>query len=449
MNNNQIGSPMATDPGVVRNDGSFLRKVILALIFIGIIVLSLLVTMGVIKANTKPEEKKRSFNTLAVTADYAYQDDVQLNVSAQGEARARTEIDLVPEVGGKIVYVSPNFIDGGIFRKGETLIRIDDSDYKVAVIRAESNVAQAEQSLAQEIAEGEIARRDFEELGEGEPTALALRKPQRQRAEAAVQAAKAELQSANLQLQRTYVKAPFTGRVKSKASDIGQFVSPGSRLGRIFSTDIFEVRLGLTDNALGKVNLPIAFVAEDYATAPEVQLTATVGGQFQTWAGRIMRTDSSYDTQTRTLTAIVEVLDPYGEGLSDKGMPLAPGLFVQAQLTGKTYENVVVIPRDGLRPDNEVFVVDEFGVAAIKKVEVIDTSPARAVLLSGISAGELIVLSPMEKSRISMPLKAIDINNPSELLVDPTMEEWAKAKGIDMGRKPDGKGKSEDGSSAE
>jgi len=142
-----------------------------------------------------------------------------LTVETQGEARPRTEIDLVPEVGGKVVYVSPNFIEGGLFRKGETLYRIDDRDYKVAVIRAESGVAQAEQALVREIAEGEIARRDFEELGQGEPTALALRQPQRQQAEAALQAAKAELEAANLQLTRTYVNAPFNGRVRAKNSD--------------------------------------------------------------------------------------------------------------------------------------------------------------------------------------------------------------------------------------
>jgi len=421
-----MSNQIKAQPTIARSGGGTARFFILLFLFLLIIGGFAAATMLTIKANEKPKERKRPFNTLAVMADYAVADNVNLSVAAQGEARARTEIDLVPEVGGKVVYVSPNFIDGGIFRKGETLIRIDDSDYNVSVIRAESGVAQAEQALAREIAEGEIARRDFEELGTGEPTALALREPQRQQAEAALMAANAELESAKLQLKRTYVRAPFNGRVKSKASDLGQFVGPGARLGRIFSTDIFEVRLALTDSDLSKLDLPIAFVAKNRAAAPEVKLTAVVAGKNQIWAGRIMRTDSSFDTQTRTMTAIAEVVDPYGKGLSNQGMPLAPGLFVGAELTGKQYENVVVIPRDGLRPDDLVYVVDDKGKAEIRNVDVIDTSVERAVLRSGVEAGELIVLSPMERSRVTMTLKAIDINDPSNVLVDPPKPDWMK-----------------------
>ncbi len=431
----------------VRNtNGTFVRRVILAMLALLIVAGFAVLTRVVIKMNEKPEERKKPFNTLAVMADYAVSDDVALSVQAQGEARAQTEIDLVPEVGGKVVYVSPNFIDGGIFKKGETLIRIDDSDYKVNVIRAEASVAQAEQALAREIAEGEIARRDFEELGTGEPTALALRKPQRQQAEAALQAAKAELESANLQLRRTYVRAPFNGRVRSKNSDLGQFVGPGARLGRIFSTNIFEVRLALKDSDLGKIDLPIAFVAKNRASAPEVKLSAIVAGKNQVWTGHIMRTDSTFDTQTRTLSAIAEVVDPYGKGRSEYGMPLAPGLFVQAELTGRIYEGAIVIPRDGLRPDDLVYVVDDKGKAEIRKVEVIDTSPKSAILRSGIEAGELVVLSPMERSRTTMTLKAIDINDPSNVLVDPPKPEWAKDESDE--NKDDKDNKSQDGESS-
>lgn len=379
---------------------------------------------AVIIMNQEPEEQRQPFTPLGVQADYARLDTVQLSISTQGEARPRTEIDLVPEVGGKIVYVSPNFVEGGIFRRGETLLRIDPSDYQVAVVRAEASVAQAEQALTREIAEGEIARADLEELSSGNPTALALREPQRQQAEAALMAAEADLENAKLQLTRTSVTAPFSGRVRTKTSDVGQFVSPGSRLGTIFSTDIIEVRLPLTDADLAKINLPIAFVAESRDTALPVTLSTTIGGQRQEWEGRIMRTDAAYDTQTRALFAIAEVIDPYGEGASSNGVPLAPGLFVDATVEGKTLENVIVIPRDGLRVDDEVYVVDDKGKAEIRKVSVLDTNPVRAVLSSGVAARELVVLSPMERSRVSLPLKVLDANDPTNVLVEPEPPAW-------------------------
>lgn len=412
----------------VKRSGGFLRKFLMIFIPIAIILGFFIVTSVIIALNKKPEEKKRAFNTLAVIADYAVRDTVQLSVATQGEARPRTEIDLVPEVGGKIVYVSPNFLEGGIIRKGETLIRIEDSDYKVAVIRAQASIAQAEQVLIREKAEAEIARSDYEELGRGKPSDLALRKPQQAQAQASLQAAKAELQTAELQLKRTAVRAPFDGRVRTKSSDLGQFVTPGRTLGRIFSTDVVEVRLPLTDTDLSKIDLPIAFVAKDRASAPDVTLSATIAGKTREWKGKIMRTDSTYDTQTRALFAIAEVFDPYGKGASENGVPLPPGLFVDAVVAGKTFDSVIVLPRDGLRPEDEVYVVDDKGKVEIRKAEVLDTNAQNAFLVSGVEAGELVVLSPMEKSRVSMTLKVIDANDPTKIIVDPPEPEWMKKK---------------------
>ena len=419
----------------IQKKGRFWRKFWLIAGPLLVIVFFIIAMNTIIALNKKPEEKKRAFNTLAVMADYAVQDDVRLEVKTQGEARPRTEIDLVPEIGGKIVYVSPNFIEGGIFRKGETLIRIQDADYKVAVVRAQAGVAQAEQVLVRENAEGEIARQDYEELGRGTPSDLALRIPQRQQAEAGLLSAQAELESMRLQLTRAEVKAPFSGRVRTKASDLGQYVSPGRTLGRIFSTNIIEVRLPLTDADLSKLDLPLAFVAKTKADAPDVMLSATIAGKTRHWAGKIMRTDSAYDTKTRALYAIAEVFDPYGKGASEEGVPLAPGLFVDAVLEGKQYDNVIVLPRDGLRPENKVYVVDDKGKVDIRDAVVIDTNADHAILRSGVEVGELIVLSPLERSRASMALKVYDINEPTKILVDPPKPDWLKKQEAEANNK--------------
>lgn len=391
-----------------------------------IIIVSWFLKEAIIAANDKPEERQRSFNTLSVLADYAQTSDVQLQVEAQGEVRPQIEINLVPQVGGQIVKVSPNFIQGGVFKKGEVLLQIEAADFEIAVIQAEAEVAQAEQNLVREIAEGEIARRDFEELRAGTPSSLALREPQRAQAEAAVKAAKGQLRAAQLQLTRTKVRAPFDGRVRSKTSDIGQFVSPGASLGQIFSTNVVEVNLPLTDDDLYKVNLPLAYVADSRSEAPEVKLSAVIAGQRRYWNGRIMRTDSVVDTQTRGMSAIVEVHDPYNTGMSEDGYPLAPGLFVNAAIDGRVFKDVIVIPRDGLRPQDQVYLADNKGKVEIRDVSVIDTNSERAVISAGIEDGELVVLSPMEPSRTRLTLKVSDVNDPTKLLVDPPAPEWFK-----------------------
>ena len=438
-----------SDTPTVERSGGFLRKLFMIAIPLGILLIFVIATIGIIAANKKPEEKRRPFNTLAVMAAYAVQDDVQLKIKTQGETRPRTEIDLVPEVGGKIVYVSKNFIEGGIIRKGETLLRIEDADFKVSVIRAQASVAQAEQTLVREKAEGAIAKKDYEELGRGDPSPLALRLPQQAQAQAALQAAEAELQSARLQLTRTEVKAPFNGRVRTKSSDLGQFVTPGRTLGRIFSTDIVEVRLPLTDDDLSKMDLPFGYVAKDRVSAPDVTLSATIAGKQRLWNAKIMRTDSTYDTQTRALFAIAEVFDPYGAGKSESGVPLPPGLFVDADVNGKKFEDVIVVPRDALRPENEVYVVDDKGKAEIREAQVLDTNSEEAYLTDGVSTGELVVLSPMERSRVSMTLKVLDVNDPNVVLVDPPEPEWMKKmkeKEASEGKKKSRWGKKKDDS---
>jgi len=302
-------------------------------------------------------------------------------------------------------------------------------------------VAQAEQTLVREIAEGEIARRDFEELGRGNPSPLALRQPQRAQAEASVKAAMGRLQTAQLQLERTKVRAPFDGRVRSKTSDIGQFVSPGLRLGQIFSSEIVEVRLPLTDNDLYKVNLPLDYAAKNRASAPKVELSAVIAGQRRYWQGRIMRTDSVIDTQTRGISAVAEIYDPYGKGQSVDGFPLAPGLFVDAKINGQIFEDAITIPRDGLRPQDIVYLADSAGKLQIRNVQVLDTNPERAVLSEGITDGDLVVISPVEPSWTALTLKVSDANDPTRVLVDPPMpkpEKKEEAENKDNTKKKSG-----------
>lgn len=403
--------------------GSLKRKILVILVPILIILGFIALSVILNNLKKKPEVKKRGAPTLAVMATRAISDNVQLTVNVQGETRPRTEIDLVPEVAGKITYVSPKFLGGGLFAKGDTLYRIEQSDYQVAVIRAEAAVARAQQVLVREQAESEIARKDWADLGTGPASNLTLRKPQMLEAQAGLQSAQADLDNAKIRLGRTAVRAPFNGRVREKFADLGQYVNPGSRLGRIFATDITEVRLALSDADLTRLDIPIAYVAKTREDAPDVLISGTIAGKIREWPAKIMRTDSTFDTQTRSLYAIAEVVDPYGKGAAEGGYPLAPGMYVDAAISGKSLENVITIPRDGLRPENKVYVVNMEGVAESRSPIVLDANPQRAVLAGGIVPGELVILSPLEKSQINLKFKVLDVNDPSKVLVEPKMDK--------------------------
>lgn len=406
------------------NKGGIMRKLLIIFVPIAILLFAILAIVILSSLQKAPEISKKERPVLAVMATPAYQDTIQLNVHIQGESRPRTEIDLVPEVGGKVVFVSDKFIPGGIFKKGEVLIKIDPTDYNVAVVRAEAALAQARQGLIREEAESDIVKRDWEELGDGRPASdLTLRKPQLLQAKATLQSAEADLENARIRLRRTEVRAPFNGRVRDKFADLGQYVNPGSRLGKIFSTDSVEVRLALTDADLAKLDLPFAYDATNYDKAPDVKISAVVGGKKQNWVGKLVRTDAAFDPQTRSLFALAEVRNPYSKNLSDKGQPLAPGLFVDAEIQGMVLKDKVIIPRDGLRPSDKVYIVNQDGKAESRDVTVLDSNPERAVLDSGVKDGEFVILSPLERSQISLNFKALDIDDTTNVLVEPKAEK--------------------------
>ena len=176
--------------------------------------------------------------------------DITLKILTNGEVRPLNEINLISQVSGQIIKAADEFVDGGIIKAGSPLVWIDDRDYKLAVISAESRVAQASKLLEREIAESELAKNDWEELGIGEASPLTLRIPQLKEAEAAEKAALADLEKAKLNLERTVVKLPFQGIIRQKKTGVGQFVGTGSILATAFSTEEVLIALPLTDTEL-------------------------------------------------------------------------------------------------------------------------------------------------------------------------------------------------------
>ncbi|MEM0986076.1 MAG: efflux RND transporter periplasmic adaptor subunit [Pseudomonadota bacterium] len=356
----------------------------------------------------EPQEAEEAPPGLAVFAEAIRQDDLRLTVTAQGEVRPKREIEIAPQVSGRIAYVSPNLVDGGFIRRGQTLVRLEAADYELAVTRARSTVASAEQALAREQAEAEIAIQDLEDLGVTDASPLARREPQLAEAQARLDSATAQLAEADLALKRTAVIAPFSGRVAEQAADLGQFVSPGQSLGRIFSTDVVEVPLSISDEEIGRLNLPLAFAETPEDPGPEVVFQADVGGQARVWTGRIVRTAAALDPRTRLITIIAELDDPYGEG-SDNGVPMAPGLFVRALVQGDVIPGVSVAPREALRGEDEIYIGDtETGTLEIRKVDVAFTNTEGAYLRSGVAPGELAIVSPIQAAFDGMAVRLLE-----------------------------------------
>ena len=302
-------------------------------------------------------------------------------VSSQGTVRPRTETILSSEVSGTIVEISSKWIAGGVFDADEVLMRVDPTNYLVAVEQAEALVKQrqiefdgAEKLLSQGYrAESEHAS-----------------------AAAALASAKAELVRAKRNLQRTYIRLPYEGMVRSKDADLGQFVNPGTRLGVTFATDLAEVRLPLTDQDLRFVALPGAADVRDTGSAagPDVTLSAIRKGELQSWPATVARTEGVVDESSRVTYAVAIVADPYR--LQDDGEVLPVGTFVSASISGISLDNVFRVPRAVLKGADQLLFASASDEIEIRTVNVLRSDAEHVFINGNVSAGDRLILTAVE-----------------------------------------------------
>ena len=350
-----------------------------------------------------PQKNEKSPRPISVYTESVKRETVSLEVVTQGDVRARTQIDLVAQVGGRIVSVSPEFTEGGKIEPNSPLLKIEGADYELAFSQARASVAEAKVGMEQALADADVARKQLRNTPN--PSPLALKKPQVAQAKSRLVAAQANLEQAQLNLERTDISLPFEGRLISTRVDIGQYVTPGTVIGRAFATDIVEIRLPLNDSQLASLGLPIGYTAPT-GGGPDVDFSAVVAGQPQHWQGKLVRLDASIDPGTRMLYASAVVLDPYGENTSEQGMPLAVGLFVEAKIVGRELTNAYTIPRSALRAGNMVFVIND-GRLEIRAVNVVHSSADKATISTGLKEGESVITSPIRNAIQGMALIAV------------------------------------------
>lgn len=334
--------------------------------------------------------------------------ELQLEVHTQGTVRARTETKFVAQVAGTIISVSRSFASGGFFEKGDVLVEIDASDYRVAVATAEGSVAQARVRLETEDAQGEVAREEWAQLGTGSESPLATRELQLREAQAALAAAEAMLEKARRDLARTKVRAPFAGRIRAKLADLGEYVAPGVPVADVYSVDFAEVRLPIPDAELAFLDLPVDYRgAAAKEAGPEVMLFADFAGKRHSWKGRIVRVEGEIDRVSRMVHVVAQVADPYGKQDGEDSLPLAVGMFVEARIAGSVIADAIKVPRTALR-GSRVMIVDEENKLRFRDVDILRVDRGYAIILGGVTRGDRICVSTLEAVSEGMKVRTAE-----------------------------------------
>ena len=361
---------------------------------VAILAVAALVVVALVSSRPQLETAPREVVPPPVRVLTVTPTEVDLGVRSQGSVIPVTEADLVSEVAGTIVWTAESFEVGGFFDAGEVLLRLDRRDYELALASARAALAQAGVGLAREQAEADVAREEWEELGEdGEPGPLVLRQPQLAEARAQVEAALANMRRAELDLERTAIRAPFAGRLRAKRVDRGEFVNRGVPLATIYAVDAAEVVLPVPDSELAFLDLPLGGELGD--RGPRVLLRAQFAGGRHEWEGRVVRVGGEIDPATRMVNLIARVDDPYRA--SGDRPPLSVGLFVDAEVVGRSVESVFQVPRGALVGADRVWLVED-GRLVLRQVGILRADPEVVIVSDGLSAGDRISLTILESA---------------------------------------------------
>jgi RND family efflux transporter MFP subunit len=364
---------------------------------IGLIVgiLGVAVAASVLLSTTRKEPPKKPVENLAMLVEVVELEpvDTRFPVRSQGPVRPRTETVLSAEISGAIVEISPKFVAGGVFEPNEMLMRIDATDYTAAVTQAEALLRQRQIEY-----EGAKKLKNQGYRAESEFASAA----------AALATAEADLVRAKRNLERTFIRLPYAGMVRSKEADLGQFVNPGTRLGVTFATDYAEVRLPLTDRDLAFVDLPYAaeITATGESHGPGVVLSANQRGRLVEWPAQIVRSEGVIDESSRVTYAVARIDDPYA--LRSDHAPLPMGTFVTASVEGVAMQGLLRVPRHALHGSDQLLFVDSENRLRIRSVNIVRADSEYAFISGGAEAGERVILTALESPINGMPVRTAD-----------------------------------------
>lgn len=342
-----------------------------------VLVIAALVGMGLL-INYGPKPTRGNFEQAPPQVYYAPAETQNHTITliSQGVVTPSTEIELATDVTGTIIDVSPKLVNGSFFNKGDVLLTLDSSLYEAEVARATSLLETARLSLTQAKSRG----------------AQALITE----AEARLRAMQVGLKQAQSQLEKTKIKAPFDGRVRERRVGLGQFVSPGFPLARLYATNEMTVRLPLAAEFLELVYLPMAYEKNSTQKTSKVSFVVETGGKRHSWSGQLTGIEGAVNERNRLQFLLSVIPEPFRPDSKQPNRPLlAAGQFLKAEIEGVTLENVIKLPRYLLRTDQQIVIINEEDRLELRKVSVKYRGRNDLYLDGGVESGERIVMIPL------------------------------------------------------
>ncbi|MBA2881173.1 RND family efflux transporter MFP subunit [Desulfosalsimonas propionicica] len=329
--------------------------------------------------------------------------ELDMTLSGEGTVRPLAEVQLVPQVSGRVVEVSPDLVNGGSFEKGELMLRIEDADYEIAVTQARAGLQEARSNYQSAVEDSAAAVSEWQNLHpDTPPPPLVAKKPQLEAARAQLEAQRAGLEKARLDLARTRIYAPFDCRVSSEQVDEGQYIAPGQALATVYATAAVEIVVPMESSALQWFDVP-GFTTEHKQGSPAAVTAGTAGVKIKR-NGRVVRAQGKIDENTRMVSVVIRVDDPFATN-----PPLAPGQFAEVAISGRNIRDAAIIPRAALRDQDTVWAVDpKENRLYIRKIDLAYLDSRGAVVRSGLNSGEHVAVSVLKAVTDGMKVQNVE-----------------------------------------
>lgn len=317
-------------------------------------------------------------------------------IAAVGTVRPVREVILSPRIAGQVLERAASFEPGGLVAEGEELFVVDPADYENLLAQRNADLHQAEADLAMEMGRQKVAEKDYALLDQDLPQeqrALVLRSPQLATVKAKVEAAEAAVAQAELELQRTRVRAPFAALVLDRQVEVGSQVARGQSVGRLVGLDTYWVVATMPRSELRWLQVP----QQPGDPASEVTLRdAAAWPAGVTRIGQVERVIGELDDQTRLARVMVAVQDPLARAAEDLAQtpPLMIGSFLEISIAGREVSDVVRLDRALLRKEDTVWVHAD-GVLHVRPVQIAFRDADHVYIEAGLEAGEEVVVTDL------------------------------------------------------
>lgn len=350
--------------------------------------------MSLINATAQQKEEKEEVDTRpTVSINEITPEDYQVMITSFGEVRPLEMTKLSAQVSGEVVDWHKDFVVGGVVPRGTTLFSIDKQRYEAAVLQAEAELNQAQSQLIEEQARAKVAEQEAKSMADSQVTDLYLRKPQLLSAQAAVKSAEARLKLARRDLAYCQVKAPYDALIVSRNIGLGQYVSTGTQAAELYNIETAEI------------TLPIAGFDSVFLPSPlagtEVTVTSRGINSFSR-QGIIDRDLGIVEQSTRMSQLVARIQDPYS--LRSQQPVFKFGSYVEVSLAGQTLEQVYRLPQD-LVTNRTVWLVDKDMQLQPVKVDVLREEGKYFLINDGLNEGDRVLTTVPEYPQKGMKVK--------------------------------------------